>query len=392
MTDIFFSWASPDRSVANLIIGRLLDAGLPVGEYEHGMVAGDDIPQWVVNRIERARIVVACVSEAALAHSEWVKGEVGLAGARYLREDNPLERLVVIRIGHVPDGWQSPFVPQNRLRYFDITDVFDADELEAQVEELVGNLRTALGLRAPVVIPAALYAMTSAEFAELGECVEQPQLDRLVALCRGVGMPGMPDLWDELSKRHGATDQDFTPYADEQTLIQLTRTVVGSVNERRMDNNRNPVYLRWYSRAELSQKPIRDLWRNKRTVLFVDSVSSLYPAVFQCLLTTPQPKDARKAAVICLPPYTRHTGELERLIEDSLEGRAILSDNFRAWRGENDLTSLAFDLPTETSMKRWLDQLLLADFQREPVPEKRDRMPDADRTLPVVLGVPRSLR
>lgn len=393
MNEIFFSWASPDVRLAKLIFSRLRDAGLPVTEYSDDMVPGDDIPQWVVGRIEGSSVFVACVSADALAHSSWVKAEVDVASARYVRSGNRLARLVIIRIGQVADGWQSPLLPADRLRYYDIADPADSDAIESQVEVLVRHLHAALGTWAPLVVPTALYAMTREEFTLLRATIDPAQLHRLVALCRGVGMSDPPELWDELSGRHGDADRDFMPYADERTLIELAQNVANDVNLRRMDAGKNPVFLRWYSRSELKQAHIRDLWRNERTLLFVDSLSSLYPAVRDCLHTLPQPKDARKAAVIHLPPYTRRTGELERLIEENLDGQAFLSDTFRAWQNENDLASLAFDLPTETSMKRWLDQLLLADFQRDPVPRKVGQMaPGTLVRLPPMTGVPGALR
>lgn len=242
---------------------------------------------------------------------------------------------------------------------------------------------------APLVVPTTLYAMTREEFDALRSSIESDQLDRLAALCRGVGMPGPPDLWDELSRRHGDTDRDFMPYADERTLIQLTQKVERDVNIRHMEASKKPVYLRWYLRDELRQEHIRDLWRKERTLLFVDSLSSLHSAVQKCLHNQPQPKDARKAAVIHLPPFTRHTGELEQLIKESLDGQPFLHDTFRAWQNENDLASLAFDLPTETSMRRWLDQLLLADMQRDPMLEKVSQMASgAPQPLPPLIGVP----
>jgi hypothetical protein len=262
---IFFSWASPDATVAQLILDRLRDAGLSVSEYTEDMVTGDDIAEWVANKIEEARIFVGCVSQAALEHSGWVAAEIGAASARYVRKVNPLERMMIIRIGDPPDGWQSPLVPKSKIRYFNITDRTNADALEAQVEELVSDLHEALGTSAPLVIPAALFAMTAAEFADLPQYVDQNRLDRLVLLCRGVGMPPMPVLWDELSKRHGATDRDFTPYAEDRTLIQLAEAVVRSVNVRRRGSGKRPIHLRWCSRAELSQDDaIRDRWIKER--------------------------------------------------------------------------------------------------------------------------------
>jgi hypothetical protein len=387
MSEIFFSWASPDRETAGLILGRLRDAGLPVSEYSTDMIAGDVIPQWVVDAIEKARIVVACVSTAALAHSTWVETEVGLAAGRLVRTTNPLERLVVVRIGHVANTWQSALLKSKPVRSYDLAAVPG----EAELERLVRDLRVALGPDAPYVIPAALYAMTGAEFAELRRSADPAQVARLAALCRCLGMPDEPALWDELAKRHGATSEDFAPYADGKSLIQVTEAVVRSVNERRRDVGRPPVYLRWYSRAEVLDPHLRPKWKKGHTVLFVDSVSALYPPVTAGLQPPPPSKDARKAAVIYEPPYTRHTGELERLIEASLEGQVYLSDTFQSWREENDLASLAFDIPTETSLKRWLDQLLLAldAEQKDPLPDNVQRIsPGPPRRGPSMAGVP----
>src|SRR5579872_3241998 len=222
MSGIFFSWASPDRESAGLILGRLRDAGLPVRDYSNDMLSGDVIPDWVVDAIEEARIVVACVSTAALAHSTWVKTEVDQAAARLLRRENPLERLIVIRVGQVPDTWQSALLQTNSVRYFDLAGVPG----ETDLERLVVDLRGALGLDAPYVIPAALCAMTADEFERLRRSADPAQIERLVALCRRLGMPNTPALWDELARRHGATSEDFAPYADGRSLIEVTQSVV----------------------------------------------------------------------------------------------------------------------------------------------------------------------
>jgi len=386
-SEIFFSWASPDRETAVPILGRMRDAGLPVTEYSNDMLLGDIIPQWVVDAIERARIVVACVSAAALAHSTWVKTEVDQAAARLVRTENPLERLIVIRIGQVPDGWQSGLLQTNPVRYYDLPGVPG----EAELERLIVDLQVALGLDAPYVIPAALCAMTADEFDRLRRSADPDQIERLVALCRRLGMPDTPELWDELARRHGVTSEDFAPYADGRSLIQVTQAVVRHVNERRRDNGRSPVYLRWYSRAELLDASLRPNWKKAHTVLFVDSVSALYPAVTVGLPPPSHSEDPRKAAVIYLPPYTRHTGELERLIEASVAGQLYLSDTFQSWRDEDGLASLAFDIPTETSLRRWLDQLLLALDDSRPPPWKPNvslMSPGPPRRGSLMSGVP----
>jgi hypothetical protein len=388
VSGIFLSWASPDQLTAGLIYDRLRDTGLPVADYLHDMIAGEDISQWVSNQIEEARIVVACVSAEALTHSGWVDTEVQVAAARRVRVHNPLERLVVIRIGKLPGHWEPPMLKGKPLRYYDLAEVPDEPELE----RLVLDLRAALGLDAPYVIPAALYAMTAAEFAELRKTATSDQVARLVALCGRLGMPGAPQLWDELARRHGATTEDFAPYADGRSLIQITQTVVRGVNERRRDNGRSPVYLRWYSRAELLDKRLRPRWKKGHTVLFVDSVSAMYPTVTAGLPPPPRSEDPGMAAVMYMPPYTRHTGDLEQLIEDSLEGQVYLPDVFQSWREENALAGLAFDIPTETSLRRWLDQLWL-DLdagQKKPVDDNRRRMSrEPPPAAPSLIGVPR---
>ena len=53
--------------------------------------------------IKKARMVLAIVSVDALDHSDWVREEITLAAGRLNDVDNRLERLVMVRVGHVPD-------------------------------------------------------------------------------------------------------------------------------------------------------------------------------------------------------------------------------------------------------------------------------------------------
>jgi hypothetical protein len=216
--------------------------------------------------------------------------------------------------------------------------------------------------------------MTDGEFDELADLAEESDQAkrRLAALCRSVGMPEPPDLWAQLRGRYGAASEDFAPYKDGCRLVDVAQTALSAVNARRREEHRVPLYLRWYSRAELSRdRVVRDCWRRGHSVLVVDSVSALHHVVAKDLLNLPQPREATKAAVACLPPYTRHTGALEVMIEASLDHHALLSDAFRDWRDTYDLPSLAFDIPSETSLRRWFCQLLFAlDVAQTPVSEK----------------------
>jgi hypothetical protein len=384
MNEIFVSWASPDKQTADRLVDRLTAAGLPVNEYSRRMRTGDEIRSWVSDAVEEARIVIVCLSVAALEHSGWIDHEVSLATGRLDRTHNSLERLLVIRIGEVPDDRLPGMLQPDRLNFCDMTPVPG----EEQLARLVADVAAALGEEAPFVVPAALYAMTNGEFDELadlaGESAEAKA--RLAELCHSAGMTEPPDIWTQLRGRYGGTSEEFAPYKDGDPLIEATQAVLGAVNAGRLRERRRPLYLLWYSRAELSRdQTARDRWRRGHSVLVVDSVSTLHRAVADDLQALPRAHEASKAAVVCLPPYSRHTGRLELMIEASLAHHALLSDAFRDWRDAHELPN-AFDVPSETSLRRWFRQLLYAlDVSRTPVPAKVKALA-GDRPPP---GVPR---
>jgi hypothetical protein len=358
MADIFISWANPDRGTVDRLVERLLDVGLPVCEYSRHMPPGTELRQWVGRRIEEASVVVAVLSVAAVEHSDWVGYEVALAANAY--ELGRLERLVVLRVGDFPADRLPGMLQQDRISFVDVA----AAPTEEQLASLVDNLGQVLG-DPPHVIPAALYAMTADEFDTLfdpaGVARDAQTAASLAALCHSLGMAGEPGLWPDIRGRYGPTSDDFVPYPNGQRLTDMTQQMLRRVNSLRALERRRPLYLRWYSRAELSsRKPVRDAWQRSHTVLIVDSVSALHRSVARNLQELPHPLDARKRAVVWLPPYTLHTGRVEQLIELSLDRHVFLADTFRAWRDGDELPNLAFDIPTATSLRRWFSQLLLA--------------------------------
>ena len=209
-------------------------------------------------------------------------------------------------------------------------------------------------------------------------------------------MPAQPDLWHQLRSRYGITVADFAPYGTDREgkahrLIDVAQDALRTVNERRSRTQHQPLYLKWHYREDFANDRIRDQWRQGHSVLIVDSVSALEPTIATALQNLPLPDAADKAAVICLPPYTRHNVELEELIRQCLEGHFFLTDTFRAWRHRSERPGLAFDLPTETSLRRWLTQLLLAlETALEPNQDNLSRMLQdrALRPLPVLPGMP----
>lgn len=361
VSEIFLSWSTPDVTLVDYIIGRLADVGIHVNEYRQGVTGGGEIRPWIVDSINRAKVVVAILSEQALQHSKWVQEELTLAAGRLNDPDNPLGQLIPVRVGAVPDRQIPVMLQPDRLRFLNVA----PEPTESQLELLINELTWALGREMPFVIPAAIFAMTSDEFAKFSDPGDKhgalPRT-RLTALCQGSGMP-LADLWEQLGRRYGATAGEFTPYADQadnaRRLVDVTQGALRVVNEKRARTQQRPLLLKWYSRGDFNQPGLRDRWRMGHSLLIVDSLSALDPAIAAELEKLPRPRLEQKAAVIYLPPYTRHSVQLENMIRACLEGHSFLSDVFRDWQDGNEPPGLAFDLPTGTSLRRWLDQFLL---------------------------------
>jgi hypothetical protein len=360
VSEIFLSWSTPDVTLVDYIVARLADVGIHVNEYRQEVPGGGEIRPWIVDSINRAQVVVAILSKQALQHSKWVHEELTLAAGRLNDPDNPLRQLIPVRVGAIPDRQIPVMLQRDRLRFLDVA----PKPTESELELLINELTKALGRERPFVIPAAIFAMTSDEFAKFSDPGDEhgalPRT-RLTALCQRSGMP-LADLWEQLGRRYGATAGEFTPYADQgdnaRRLVDVTQVALRAVNEKRASIRQRPLFLKWYSRGDFNQPGLRDGWRRGHSLLIVDSLSALDPVIAGELEQLPRPRHEQKAAVIYLPPYTRHSVQLENMIRECLEGHSFLSDVFRDWQDGNEPPGLAFDLPTGTSLRRWLDQFL----------------------------------
>lgn len=239
MSEIFLSWAAPDEALVDYIVGRLADVGIHVNEYRQGLAGGGEIRPWIVDSIKQARVVVVILSDQALQHSKWVQEELTLAAGRLNDQDNPLGQLIPVRVGAVPDSRIPAMLSLDRLRFLDIA----PEPSESQLELLINELTRALGREMPFVIPSAIFAMTSDEFAKFSDPGdEHGALPRtlLTTLCQRSGMP-LADLWEQLGRRYGAVADEFTPYADQadnaRRLIDVTQGALRLVNE----NARGPT-------------------------------------------------------------------------------------------------------------------------------------------------------
>jgi hypothetical protein len=362
MSDIFVSWGLPDASIAKRIIKRLHDEGLKVGEYNTSMKGGDDILDWVRGEIRGACIVLVLLSPKT-KDRDWVRAELHLALEAKSRSE--VERVIPVLMGGLTNEElpQTPDVQAVRSFGFD-----PPPNEEKALLRLVEEVRSALGARAPLVVPTALLAMTRDEFNDAippdaaGDAV-------LESICAKVGMHGHPALRQELQRRYGHTPEEFAPFGADP-LIKLIEAAQEAANHKRGHDGKSPIYLRWLSRQDFTDQKVRQLWKRRYSFLIVDSISAFSPAISPLIQKLPQ-MDPKNLAVVWVPPYTRHTVELETLIEESLQAPSFLADNFSSWRGEIDYPYLAFDVATATTLRRWVVQAL-ESFNDEDRPDPRN--------------------
>jgi hypothetical protein len=356
---IFISWSMPDKETFERFVRRLEDVGLTVNEYSRRIHAGEEIRKWVGTGIAEAKIVIVFLSQAALG-SEWIQYETAIAADKY--ELGSLDRLIVIRIGRLPPDTLPGKLHNDRIVFFDTS----APPSEKDLIDLVSHVQHALDREAPLVVPCASFAMTLSEFDEIATATDPDSVvirQHIVDLCRRFGMPDKPEIWQQIRERYGTASEDFSPFPDVGTLSDMVQAVLRSVNNRRIVSRR-PIYLRWIKRTELqTENTLKDLWRNGPSLLIVDSISALHPTVASELLRLPRPRDEGRAPVVCLPPYTRHTGSVEQMIEQLLgillSRQTFLYETVRDWRERDNPPALAFDIPSAASMRRWLADLLM---------------------------------
>jgi hypothetical protein len=350
LSDIFVSWGSPDASIARPLIERLRDDGLRVWEYETSMTSGDDIPDRVRTEIQGALTVVVLVSPHTKDRA-WVLTELILALDS--RDRGEVWHVIPVRLG----GLAHEQLPETvRLRNLHSLGFEEAGGQEEALARLVLDIQAGLGDRAPLIVPTALLAMTREEFRTVFP-PDSSRSELLERICCKVGMRGHPTLYEELEQRYGDRSEDFAPF-DPYPLTELVQAAQRSANDKRTARGHAPVHLRWMSRDAFEDQGLRHLWQRHHSFLIVDSVSTFAPTISTHIQNLPHMTDGRNLAVMWVPPYTRHTVELESLIQASLQP-PFLADNFDAWRGRNiEYPYLTFDVATATTLKRWVAQTL----------------------------------
>lgn len=386
MIDIFVSWGSPDSAVVKPLRDRLRDLGLDVWEYSEDMSAGDQIQPRVMKVIGNSRIAVLCLSNATVER-EWVMNEI--AACVYAREQGDIEYIIPVKVGAL-DNDKFPLALTNlNLNIFDLS---TPARMNDNLENFVDDIYEKLGLRAPVIMPAAIFAMTNKESLKLFEewlatykkiqeaqkkakqaaeetqqqvAPEEPaeeqepempqEQERFWKLCKDIGMQEPPELFGFLQNRYGENPWELMPFVSDKKIIDVINEILRQVNKARLSENppHRPIFLRWVTDKVFTNQSERDWWRSRDSLLIIDSVSTFYNPIRLKLTTVP----AQRTALLWLPPYTQHTASLEEALRSSAQFIPSLGDEFSDW-GKHPKRSISFDTSTSLALQVWLRRAL----------------------------------
>src|SRR5207253_3046259 len=138
-------------------------------------------------------------------------------------------------------------------------------------------------------------------------------------------------------------------------LLQTMHSTLRQANASRLAARRRPIHLRWMHheltgpRGKARQEA-EDLWIGGDSLLVVDSISTYHPDVRRDLLELPDSQQPARAAVLWIPPYTRHTAALERSLDDTASKVNRLGVLFRNWERQPE-RAIAFDTPTPFALR-----------------------------------------
>lgn len=363
MPGIFISWGSADKAICQALVARLRGLGLDppkdsdlprVLEYSHDMEAGDNIPGEVMNWINASTIAVLCLSDATLKRP-WIITEAAWCAAA--KKSGTLQHVIPIKVGPFEKTSLQPIahlVPPSTE--------FVADVSTGAEEELVKLSREIfdkLGRQQPKLLPIAVIAMTEQEastlFANWDAVVQSGDAAPLWEICAAVGMQGPPEVFKVLRERYGPRPEDLMPFGQE-TLATIVQQGIADVNRRRVDR---PILARWIHSELTSPDPAvreaaRRVWRSQESVLVIDSLSIFNETVEKRLrLTQPDP---HRDAVVCLPPYSRRTGAVDKAMCSLMNTMpyALIEPFFRRWSDPGPAATVTFDMSTHIALRSWL--------------------------------------
>jgi hypothetical protein len=363
---IFLSWSSPDRAAALRLRDRLRAVGLQVWEYTDDMAAGADIHEDIIKTINQVQMAILCFSDAT-AKSQWILDEAAWSVQTMLAGDRPLRYILPAWVGPHQENLAPPVIAARNLR---IVDLFERGE--PGLRHFVDDVFKQLGLDAPHLVPAALFAMKRTQY----EALLRNGLDaKLTNACEAAGMSAADLAAPAFLHRYGDEPEDFAPFPGAQGLFSSIERTLLAANRTRVATGRRPLFLSWCREqlvGPLRSQMARNEWAARDSLLIVDSVSAFHPEIQADLLQLPQPKRPERAALLWVPPHTHHLAPLEEALAAAAAIVAHLGDAFSDWR-ECEVPQpldrpLAFDTSTPAALRFWLRRAFLGiEAQAEPV-------------------------
>lgn len=357
MAGIFLSYGSPDAAAVLKLRDRLEALGVSnVWEYKEHLPVGNQIHETVNAAINAARLAVICFSDET-AYRDWITREVDWCFKAVKDGDREMKDILPVWVGPHPEGRIPKLLAENNLRVFDLAGGGDAVLLKLTLQVLAR-----LDEQAPHLVPAALFAMTQAQCAELFDRwqspghQDDPSYHGLRRLCGTLGMANPPELFRLLSQRYGDRPEDLAPFQSGKPLIDNVYEALKRINVERNHRRQKPIVLRWVH-DELfgagESRDSRDLWRSGDSLLIVDSISSFHWDVKERVRDVPVPLDPTRAAVLWIPPYTQIMADLDESLGNTVHVVNPLGDLFRHI-DEEPRRSITFDTGTPMAFRLWL--------------------------------------
>ena len=264
----------------------------------------------------------------------------------------PLDRASLAPIAHL--------VPPSTVLVADVS-----TGAEEELVKLSREIFAKLGRQQPKLLPIAVIAMTGAEaaslFANWDARVQSGDAAPLWEICAAVGMQGPPDVFQVLRERYGPRAEDLMPFGQE-TLATIVQQGLSDANKKRKDR---PILARWIHDELTSPDPAvrkaaRDIWRAHDSVLLIDSLSIFNESVRQRLVMA-QP-DPQRDAFVCLPPYTRRTGAVDKALTLLMNTVPYiqLEPFFQRWSDPGPAATVTFDMSTNIALRSWFYRKLSA--------------------------------
>jgi hypothetical protein len=321
------------------------------------------IAEQVLKEIHKAKLALFLISDATAAR-EWFRRELDWCYSDECDLDRPMKHMVIAGVGSLDVNQLNDLI-QNQYVY----DFNAPVSYEKTVCRLIEDIHEKLGYKKPMVIPATVFAMTSDETRALNQI--ENQLARVTELYRQAGIGQEEDWGGTFSSRYGETPETFAPFSNEDTIKDLFQSVLRQVNQGSAASTR--ALIQWYDRRLLVAETdegdqARNEWRRDCHVLIIDAVSLLINKIAADLTSVLSlTRNELRRALVWIPPFTRHAGYLQNLInqiEKPMPLRSLLQD----WQTRPECC-VTFDAATNVSLCRWL-AYVLRDLSGPPTPLK----------------------